>query len=271
LILARRLSLALLATLPLIAWPGLPQPFSTPKLWTLAAAAALLAAFAAIAAFVAFVRPTRAGESRHVGHLLAMCWLASWTWSALAGDVVSFEALMLAYATALLAIGMIEIAPAPVDIATAMVVGATGVAIVAVAQAAGIDPFALAGWIAPIGGGSARLRIYGTLGNPDFVAALLVASTPLTVGLLVQRLAANAARGGLAAPGRLPACGGRAARGALTGRPAAVALALAATLAAALLLLSRDVHEGRRAGAARRTTPRSCRRSRRSSAARRFR
>jgi O-antigen ligase len=65
-------------------------------------------------------------------------------------------------------------------------------------QAVGVDPFALAGWVAPIGNGSARLRVYGTLGNPNFVAAVLVATTPLTVSLLTIALRAGARRRGLA-------------------------------------------------------------------------
>jgi putative inorganic carbon (hco3(-)) transporter len=182
---ARRLLLALLATLPLVSWPGLPQPFSTPKLWLLTASLLTLAPFAALA------RLRRSQEARGACEVLAGVWLASWTWSALFGDVVSIEAIGLAFGTALLAIEIVAIGPAAGQVAGAMVFGATGVAMVAVGQAAGVDPFGLAGWVPPIGGASARLRIYGTLGNPDFVAALLVATTPLTVSLLARQGAAR--------------------------------------------------------------------------------
>jgi putative inorganic carbon (HCO3(-)) transporter len=81
---------------------------------------------------------------------------------------------------------LMELRPEPVHLAAAHVIGATGVAIVAVMQWAGLDPFALAGWVAPLAGASPRLRIYGTLGNPNFVAALLTGAVPLTIGLIVQ-------------------------------------------------------------------------------------
>jgi putative inorganic carbon (HCO3(-)) transporter len=185
---ARGLTLAVLALLPVVAWPGLPQPFSTPKLWLLVIAAIVLAPFAWQA---------RRARARHphlrrdplAGHLLPVCWLASWTWSALLGDVVSPEALLLALASGLLAIILVELAPASVHVASALVVGATAVAVVAIGQSFGIDPFALAGWVAPIGAASARLRIYGTLGNPNFVAALLAAAMPLTIALLATTVA----------------------------------------------------------------------------------
>jgi O-antigen ligase len=113
-----------------------------------------------------------------------MAWLASWTWSALLGDVVSLEALLLAVAAGLFAIVLIESAPEPERLAAALVIGATGVAVVAVLQAIGVDPFAIAGWVAPLAGASQRLRVYSTLGNPNFVAAVVAAAAPLTVGLI---------------------------------------------------------------------------------------
>jgi putative inorganic carbon (hco3(-)) transporter len=113
--------------------------------------------------------------------------MASWTWSALLGDFVSTEALMLAYATSLVAILIVIIAPRPEQLAISMVIGATAVAVIAISQWFGLDPFALAGWVAPIDGASARLRVYSTLGNPNFVAALLAASLPLSAGLFVSR------------------------------------------------------------------------------------
>jgi O-antigen ligase len=51
---------------------------------------------------------------------------------------------------------------------------------VAVLQALGLDPFAWGGWQRDHPG--ERMRVYGTLGNPDFVAAFLGASLCVTVG-----------------------------------------------------------------------------------------
>lgn len=184
---ARRVAIVVMAVLPLVAWPGLAQPFSTPKLSLLVITVAALAP----CAWLAWQSRSRV---MHAGaplipvstHVVAALWLASWTWSALFADVVSLEALLLALAGGGLAIVLTELRPEPARLAAAHAIGATGVAIVALMQWAALDPFALAGWVAPLAGASPRLRIYGTLGNPNFVAALLTGAVPLTVGLIVQ-------------------------------------------------------------------------------------
>lgn len=171
----RAAALGLLALLPLICWPGLAHPFSTPKLWTLVAATIVFAPFAWMARAARTNAPLAVQD-----YWVPVLWLTSWTWSAWLGEIVSLEALLLAFSAGLLAIVLIELAPDPDYVARAHAAGATGVAIVALLQWAGADPFAWAGWIAPIDGASARLRVYGTLGNPNFVAALMAAAMPLT-------------------------------------------------------------------------------------------
>ncbi len=64
----------------------------------------------------------------------------------------------------------------------ALVLSGAIVAGVALLQYFGLDPFALLGWTAPPGG-SSRMRVFATLGNPNFVAAFLVAVMPLPVAL----------------------------------------------------------------------------------------
>jgi putative inorganic carbon (hco3(-)) transporter len=179
---ARRVAVGVMTVLPLVAWPGLAQPFSTPKLCLLVVTVIALAP----CAWIAWRSRMRTTHVTYVTHVVAAIWLASWTWSALFADVVSLEALMLALAAGGLAIVLTELQPGPNQLAAAHVVGATGVAIVAVLQWAGFDPFALAGWVAPLAGASPRLRVYGTLGNPNFVAALLAGAVPLTIGLIVE-------------------------------------------------------------------------------------
>jgi putative inorganic carbon (hco3(-)) transporter len=204
---ARWAAVGAMAVLPLVAWPGLAQPFSTPKLYLLVITVVALAPCAWIA-----WRSRSRSRTMPPGvistHVVAALWLASWTWSALFAEVVSLEALMLALAGGGLAIVLMELRPEPSHLAAAHAIGATGVAIVAVMQWAGLDPFALAGWVAPLAGASPRLRIYGTLGNPNFVAALLTGAVPLTIGLIVQAQAqsqsqsqsASASRGRLRLP-----------------------------------------------------------------------
>ena len=69
------------------------------------------------------------------------------------------------------------------DLAVALAVGGSGVAIVGLMQWTGHDPFVAAGWLPQIEGASVRMRVYATLGNPNFVAGLLVGTVPLTVAV----------------------------------------------------------------------------------------
>jgi putative inorganic carbon (HCO3(-)) transporter len=190
---ARRVAVGVMAVLPLVAWPGLAQPFSTPKLYLLVVTVLALAPCAWIA-WRSRSRTTSQSRTQAVTHLVALAWLASWTWSALFGEVVSLDVLLLALAAGGLAIVLTELRPEPAQLAAAHAIGATGVAIVAVMQWIGLDPFALAGWVAPLAGASPRLRVYGTLGNPNFVAALLTGAVPLTISLIVHAVAARARR-----------------------------------------------------------------------------
>jgi putative inorganic carbon (HCO3(-)) transporter len=194
---ARRVAVGVMTVLPLVAWPGLAQPFSTPKLYLLVVTVIALAPLAWIAwrsssrsrttvsTSTRQTRPTHRYTAAPT-HVVAAMWLASWSWSALFADVVSLDALLLALAGGGLAIVLTELRPDPMRLAAAHAIGATGVAMVAVLQWARLDPFALAGWVAPIAGASPRLRVYGTLGNPNFVAALLAGAVPLTIGLIVH-------------------------------------------------------------------------------------
>jgi O-antigen ligase len=56
-------------------------------------------------------------------------------------------------------------------------------AALAVAQYIGADPFSLLGWV-PSSYGSERMRVFATLGNPNFVAAFLSGLLPLTFSLV---------------------------------------------------------------------------------------
>jgi O-antigen ligase len=186
---ARRVAIGVMAVLPLISWPGLAQPFSTPKLYLLVVSVLALAPWALLAwrsRSSAMLAGATAPVTLTSMHVVAAVWLASWTCSALFADIVSLDALLLALAGGGLAIVLTELQPNAAHLAAAHALGATGVAIVAVMQWAGLDPFALAGWVAPLAGASPRLRIYGTLGNPNFVAALLAGTVPLTLGLIAQ-------------------------------------------------------------------------------------
>jgi putative inorganic carbon (HCO3(-)) transporter len=161
-----------LALLPVAVWPGLDRPFSTPKIvWLMASASTLLA-----------MRPQpHAAAVAGAVRWTVLAWMASYLAAGLAAALPSFPALALGLAAPLLGLALVRDGGPPMRLLVAQVVGATACAVVALAQWAGVDPFAIAGWHAPIDGASIRMRVYGTLGNPNFVGVLMAASVPLTL------------------------------------------------------------------------------------------
>lgn len=180
--LPRAAALAVAAALPLAVWPWSDRPFSTAKLWVLLAGSAVVLLIAAVSSLA--TARSRPGPRGPQVAWLPVAWLGSWLASALASDAASPEQLWLALAGPLwfAALWAARVSAAP--LATAHVAGVTGCALVALAQAAGADPFALAGWSPVLAAeASARLRVFGTLGNPNFVAALLAPTVVLALGL----------------------------------------------------------------------------------------
>jgi hypothetical protein len=160
--------------------------------------------------------------------------LGLWVASAAASAVLGLHAAPAASATALGASALalawsIGLDRGPVLRAAAGAGVAVGV--VALAQAAGWDPFA--GW-APRAEGS-RLRVYATLGNPDFVASALTVVLALVLGEAAAAVERRARAGWILAALLVAA-------GLGATRSLATAVALAAGLAAAL------VHRGRGGG-----------------------
>ncbi len=145
----------------LVVWPWAPQPFSTPK-WAvagLAAAASLVllqrmarrpgrVALAAVATLSAAVLST----------LLAP---GATQWWVLAGPLL---------------IAVMALVAPPLPWRALAWAGGLASAVVLL-QVLGLDPFAP---LAPEAEGS-RLRLYGTLGNPDFVASVVGVTGPVTV------------------------------------------------------------------------------------------
>ncbi len=159
--------------LPIVVWPGLVRPFSSPKLLLVVLIAAVLAWFGS------------PGWSSLAPALRwsALGWIATFVIAALASDLPALGPLVLGVAAPLLALGALRASVAPLALVRAMVVGATACAGVAVLQWAGHDPFVWAGWHAPVDGASVRMRVYGTLGNPNFVGALMAMSLPLAAAV----------------------------------------------------------------------------------------
>lgn len=226
--LTRALALCAVAVTPLVVWPGLERPFSTPKIWLLAGVSLAL-----------LLGTWRAGPplERRSGcaaalRALPLAWLLPWIASSWLGEVVSLDALMLGLGGALWALALVSSGARRRDVMTAHVAAASFVAGLAALQWAGQDPFPALGWAPTIEGASPRLRVYSTLGNPNFVAALLSASIPYTV-----RLATSAPRMTGAGAGWL-ALALQVAAVAATGSRAG-ALGLVAAAAAGFLSLAR--------------------------------
>lgn len=162
---------SVLVAVALAVVPSWGAAFAAPKI-------ALLVAGAAVSMMLALV------SRRPAAHMAGVLGVAAAVLAAsLVGDAVVARAVMLQLAGAGL---LVAWTAAGVDVRRTLplAVGAgTIVAGVAAAQALGLDPLVAFG---PIVGGS-RLRVYGTLGNPDFVAAFIVPTLALAVTLEPRR------------------------------------------------------------------------------------
>jgi O-antigen ligase len=167
---ARHVGTAALLLLPLVVVPGLARPFSTPKLWVIAGGALALG-------LLTMARVGRTVPSR-IGWLVG-AWVASFIVSGTLGELPAFFDTLLGMAAPVFALTLLRAGIPETRVMAAMLTGATGVAVVALLQWMGGDPFALIGWSAPVDGASVRMRVYGTLGNPNFVGALMALSVPL--------------------------------------------------------------------------------------------
>ncbi len=172
----RSAAVILVLLFPLIVLPGAEHPFSTPKLLALLGA---VVAGTVLAGVCGLLR--RSALPKGLSAAL-LAWLALFGASAVFGEQTSFAVLLLSLAGAGWFLLLMVIRQRPERLALAMALSGGTVALVALLQFAGVDPFSLAGWIA-VGGSGPRMRVYATLGNPNFVAAFLVALLPLATFL----------------------------------------------------------------------------------------
>lgn len=166
---AGQVATSALVVLPLVVWPGLAQPFSTPKLWVIAGAALVTGALTMVAGHRV---PTRLAW-------LVAAWVASFIVSGTLGELPAFSDTLLGVSAPVLALALMRTGLTGARLVASLWLGATAVAVVALLQWTGSDPFAWLGWYAPVDGASIRMRVYGTLGNPNFVGALMALSVPL--------------------------------------------------------------------------------------------
>jgi len=152
--------------------PGGDAPFSGVKTGLLAAAAVALLARAALL--------TVATPVPLAPRVLAGLWLGTLALSALLGPAARPGGMWLEAAAGLVILGLLQAPPQWAPAFRALAGAGTGLAGVALLQAIGADPFHWMGWRGDHPG--ERMRVYGTLGNPDFVAAYLGASLCVTLG-----------------------------------------------------------------------------------------
>ncbi len=232
---------AVVLLIPLVGWPRADHPFSTPKFIALVAA---LVPVIALAIAGGRVRRPAAPPACAVTLLL---FAALYVVSAALATVLSPQAVVLQGSATAWFLVVLACRPAAAAIVRALVASATVVAGVAVLQWAWLDPFALMGYV---GDSTGRMRVYGTLGNPDFVAVFLVSALPLTValGVIVPRRRTLACACGALQSAALVATGSRAAALALVsvgffliltrGRRRALILAFIVAAAAAIVVFS---------------------------------
>ena len=173
-----------LAVLPVAVWPGLADPFSSPKLWVLALGTA------------AVVIGTRRRDALPLPRALAWlggAWVATFVVAARGAGFEAFNATLLGVVSVAFAMAVARSGTAASSILAAQTVGATAVAAVALAQWMGVDLFAAIGWRAPIEGASIRMRVFATLGNPNVVGALMAMSVGIA-GAIVLEARTTAAR-----------------------------------------------------------------------------
>ncbi len=153
--------------LPVVCWPNLDRPFSVPKLWLLICIDVVMAA--------AWSLRKRARAGLITGDWLALGWVAAASISGLAGASVSLEALLLSIAPVPLFWAAARVSET--RLARALWLGALAESAVVLLQYSGLDPLSWFGWH-PEAFSSPRMRVYGTMGNPDFVAAWCCATLP---------------------------------------------------------------------------------------------
>ncbi len=159
---------AAIVLLPLACWPDLTHPFSTPKTWLLALLAVCSLALSR-------------GTTGRKHEWMWLLWPAAISVSALTASAPNFDALLLAALPLPLAWSLWRGAIDASIVRRALLIGSALEAAIVCLQYAGLDILQAIGWH-PESFASPRMRMYGTLGNPDFVAAWLCGTLPLFLG-----------------------------------------------------------------------------------------
>lgn len=175
-------SCSVLFLLPLILWPGIAQPFSTPKwlllgIWSLLFPVLLL--LQRVRKFPLLQNPA--------ARITLLIWLCCLSLSALMAPSVSLPALLAALVPLPLFLAVNLVSSLSSKLIHPLLWASALLALLVVLQWLRIDPFiSLFGW-QPQTFSNPRMRAYGTLGNPNFVAAWLCAVLPFVFGSFTEQ------------------------------------------------------------------------------------
>ena len=176
---ARFLALTTIALVPLTVWPGVPEPFTRPRI------ALLAVAILAIGISLLLARRRWPGVPRAI-EWCAAGFLGALAVSASIAPVVSPVAVVLPVLCVAWAVMLRWVSPEPRHVVLTILASASIVAVWALLQFSGLDPLQAAGWL-PTGAYVARMRVHATLGNPNFVGAYLACVLPLAAADLTPR------------------------------------------------------------------------------------
>jgi putative inorganic carbon (HCO3(-)) transporter len=159
--------------MPLVFWPASERPFSVAKEWLLAVWILSGFALAAVGGLMRRKLPTGAIAT-------AAIWIIAVSLSAGTGDEASIRELIWQLLPCAGFLLLLWIGIRPQRLVLALIFSGTLVAFVGLLQFVRLDPFLLLNLTGSLHG-TTRMRIFSTLGNPNFVAALLTAILPLTI------------------------------------------------------------------------------------------
>ncbi len=167
------------AVLPLAVWPALAEPFQTPKRFVLR-----LMAIGVVACWVA--NPSRLRQLPRSAALLVMPLLLL-VGLGVARGIPGSDAVTLD----LLATTVIALAAASIDsrngkvVCAGLVAGAAILSLVTCLQFLGLDVVAAVGGTVDWRQYADKMRMYGTMGNPNMVGLVAAVGLPLAIGLIV--------------------------------------------------------------------------------------
>jgi len=176
---ARFVAVTTIALVPLTVWPGVPEPFTRPRM------ALLAVAILSIGILLLFARRPWPGVPRAI-EWCASGFVAALAVSAAIAPVVSPVAVVLPVLCVAWAVLLRWVSPEPRQIVVAVLASASIVGVWALLQFVGLDPLQAVGWL-PTGAYVARMRVHATLGNPNFVGAYLACVLPLAAADLLPR------------------------------------------------------------------------------------